>query len=132
VTDTVDHWRQTYFGLGAANSGNAGDHASPAGDGIPNLLKYGLGLNPLLAYPPGAATGITLDSAGYLRMSVAKNPAATDLSFTIEVTSDLRVPTSWSGADTTIDENTETTLQAHDNVPISAASGRFIRLNVTR
>jgi hypothetical protein len=132
VTDTADHWRTQNFGPGATNSGAAADDASPAGDGISNLLKYSLGLNPQLAYPPGAATSISLDPAGHLRMSVARNPAATDVSLTIEVTSDLNSPASWSAADTTIDQNTETTLQAHDNVPISAARVRFIRLNVTR
>ena len=39
-----DSWQIQYFG--SASAPNAGPNASPAGDGIPNWLKYGLGLNP--------------------------------------------------------------------------------------
>jgi hypothetical protein len=39
-----DAWQIQYFG--SANSPNAAPNASPAGDGIPNWLKYSLGLNP--------------------------------------------------------------------------------------
>ncbi len=39
-----DSWQIQYFG--SANAPNAGLNAAPAGDGVPNWLKYGLGLNP--------------------------------------------------------------------------------------
>lgn len=42
-----DAWQIQYFG--AANAGNAAPNATPAGDGVPNWLKYSLGLNPLVA-----------------------------------------------------------------------------------
>ena len=41
-----DSWQIQYFG--SANSTNAAPNACPAGDGIPNWLKYGLGLNPTI------------------------------------------------------------------------------------
>jgi hypothetical protein len=40
-------WQVQYFG--SATAPNAAPNASPAGDGIPNWLKYSLGLNPLVA-----------------------------------------------------------------------------------
>ena len=40
-----DWWQIQYFG--SANSLSAAPNAAPAGDNIPNWLKYGLGLNPL-------------------------------------------------------------------------------------
>jgi len=40
-------WQIEYFG--AVGNPNAAPDASPAGDGIPNWLKYALGLNPLAA-----------------------------------------------------------------------------------
>jgi hypothetical protein len=43
-------WQCQYFG--SATDPRAGPNATPAGDGIPNWLKYSLGLNPLI---PGAA-----------------------------------------------------------------------------
>jgi hypothetical protein len=42
-----DSWQMAYFG--SVNAPNAAPNASPAGDGIPNWLKYALGLNPLIA-----------------------------------------------------------------------------------
>jgi hypothetical protein len=41
-----DAWQIQYFG--SASAPNAAPNASPAGDGIPNWLKYGLGLNPTI------------------------------------------------------------------------------------
>jgi hypothetical protein len=42
-----DAWQIQYFG--SANHPNAAPNASPAGDGIPNWLKYALGLNPTVS-----------------------------------------------------------------------------------
>jgi len=41
-----DSWQIQYFG--SATSPNAAPNASPAGDGIPNWLKFSLGLNPTI------------------------------------------------------------------------------------
>jgi hypothetical protein len=49
-----DSWQIQYFG--SASAPNAALNATPAGDGIPNWLKFGLGLNPNvpgLAVPDG-------------------------------------------------------------------------------
>ena len=49
-----DAWQIQYFG--STSAANAAPNATPAGDGIPNWLKYGLGLNPTipgLAVPDG-------------------------------------------------------------------------------
>ncbi len=131
VTDTADHWRQTYFGPGATNSGPSADDANPAGDGIKNLLKYTLGLSPHIAYPP--TTGITVDltTTGALRMTVARNPAATDVVMRIEVNGNLNAA-EWSESGTTVDQASETLLQAHDDTLLSSGLSRFIRLNVAR
>jgi hypothetical protein len=42
-----DAWQIQYFG--SATNKNAAPNATPAGDGIPNWLKFGLGLNPTVA-----------------------------------------------------------------------------------
>ncbi len=132
VTDTADHWRTQKFGPGATNSGDAADHANPSGDGLANLVKYGLGLNPLLAYPPGTGYPTAFDPAGRLRMAVSKNPAATDLTLAIEVTGDLATPNSWSTAGVTVEQDDASTLAAHDNTPLGAVQSRYIRLHVSR
>jgi hypothetical protein len=41
-----DAWQAQYFG--SANSPSAAPNATPAGDGVPNWMKYLLGLNPTL------------------------------------------------------------------------------------
>ena len=43
----ADAWQVQYFG--SATNVNAAPNASPAGDGVPNWLKYSLGLDPMVA-----------------------------------------------------------------------------------
>jgi len=62
----ADWWQTQYFG--DINSPNAAPNADPAGDGVPNWLKYALGLNPLvpgLEVPGGVvwANGKTLGNS---------------------------------------------------------------------
>jgi hypothetical protein len=45
----ADSWQKQYFGANFASDPNAAPNASPAGDGIPNWLKYTLGLDPHVA-----------------------------------------------------------------------------------
>ncbi len=80
----------------------------------------------------GAVGAIHINPYGYLTMTVSKNPAATDVTIAIEVAGDLGAPSGWSAGGTTVDQNSETTFQAHDNTPISAAPSRFIRLKLSR
>ena len=123
----IQLWRLQWFGT-TANSGAAADNAITTSDGMPNLLKYALGLNPLVATTNPVVGDIT---TGYLRLTLPKNPNATDISFHVEVSPDL-VPASWTGSGTTIDQNTSTLLQVHVNVPVSSSDRNFIRLRVSR
>ena len=127
----IEQWRQTHFGANAGNALIAGDLANPDGDAFNNLLEYALGLDPLVA---GANTLVadieTIGSDKFLRLTVTKNAAATDIVFTIEVTGDLTTPASWGSAGTTIETNTTTQLRTRDNTPIGSVP-RSIRLKVT-
>lgn len=117
-------WRYHYFGS-TANSGPAADDAIASGDGLPNLLKYALGLDPKTP----AVNGVKADlQGGRLRLSVSKNPSATDVIFSAEITADLRVPSSWSGSGVVYDVNSATSFQAHDG----SGAGRYMRLKITR
>ena len=96
-------------------------------DGMPNLLKYALGLDPLVATNNPVVGDI---STGYLRLTAPKNPEATDVSFQLEVTSD---PTSaWTTNGTAVDANTLRLFQAHFITPVASSDGAFIRLRVNR
>jgi endonuclease G len=102
-----------------------------ANDGIPNLLKYALNLTPP-QNPATTANAVKLDTVtGTLRLTVTKNPAATDISYGIEGTGNLVDPQSWSADGIVIDKDTATTLQAHDSAPLTSGR-RFLRLKVTR
>ena len=61
-----------------------------------------------------------------------QNPAATDVTFTVEATSDLSNPLSWSRAGLIIESNTSTQLIVRDNVPSGPGVQRFMRVKVIR
>lgn len=80
-----DAWEITYFGS-ITNAAGAPD-ANPSGDGIPNWLKYALGLNPLvagMAVPNGVvyADGTTLGGGSTNTVQIY---TAADVSFDTQV-----------------------------------------------
>ena len=127
ILTPIESWRLQWFGT-TENSGAAADTAVATSDGMPNLLKYALGLDPLVATNDPVAGDI---STGYLRLTVPKNPDATDVTFHVEVTPDL-TSAGWTTNGTTVDILTATLLRVHDNTPVAASAGGFIRLRVSR
>ena len=123
----LESWRYQYFGT-IANEGSAADNASPASDGIPNLIKYAVGLSPLV---PGTLPLQSDGISGYLRLTLSKNPQATDVTYFVEVTDNL-VSGPWTTAGTTTEINTTTTLQVRDNAPFASAPRRFMRLRISQ
>lgn len=119
-------WRQQWFGL-TNNSGSAADTNIASADGMPNLLKYALGLNPLLTATNPIIGDIT---TGFLRLIVPRNTNATDITYLIESTG--AVATGWNTNATIVDVNLPALLQAHDTNAVPATSQRFIRLHITR
>ena len=98
-----------------------------------NLSEYAVGTNP----NSGNAVPIVADkehiaAADYLRMSVVKNPNATELQYIIEATSTLTDPLSWSSAGLVTEVSTATQLVVRDNQPISPGIRRFMRLRIVR
>ena len=126
-------WRDNHFG-NPSNVGAGANAASPAGDGVPNLIKYALGLNPSIP-----ATAAQLPSGGiqpdggtnYLTLTVNRAAQPSDITYIVEVSSNLLG--GWvSGPPNTVTlTNTTTQLMVRDNTPVPAATERFIRLRVT-
>ncbi len=124
----VETWRKQYFN-NPDNVGTGADTNIVANDNLPNLLKYATGLNPLV---PGVAPIMYDIDSGCLRLSVQKDPQATDVTYLVEVTDDLTSAEKWTTVGTTAEADTATELSVHDNTPVTDSASRFLRLRVIR
>ena len=131
-------WKNLSFDPGdAADNAVSGLVADPDDDGIPNLIEYGLGGNPLFN---DRATllpqGVIQDSDGtnYLTLQYTANAGVTGITITPQVSSDLAA---WfSGAGNTVAlsgpvarEDGVNLYTVRDTVP-ATTGGRYIRLQV--
>lgn len=129
----IQIWRNSYFG-NPSNVGAGANRASPAGDGVPNLIKYALGLNPTNPATPAQLPSGSIQSAGplnFLTLTVNRATEPPDVTYVVEVSSNLLA--SWvSGPLNTVTlTNLATQLVVQDITPVPAATARFIRLRVT-
>jgi hypothetical protein len=128
----IEIWRNTNFG-NPSDVGAGADGYSPAGDGVPNLIKYALGLNPKTkatsAQLPSASIQTNAGQA-YLTLTVNRTADPSDVTAVVEVSGDL---VNWaSGPTNTVTlTNTPTQLVVRDTVPLSQTVSRYIRLTVT-
>jgi hypothetical protein len=126
IVSPFRNWQVTNFSADADNAAIAGEAADPDNDGLSNLIEYALGLNPNAF----TATSLVVDTTtGALRLTAPKNPAATDITYLVEVSGDL---VAWTSTGTTVVTNTATLLQVLDNTALSGAPRRFIRLKITK
>jgi hypothetical protein len=133
----IQSWRMQYFGS-LNNTGNAADTANPAGDGVPNLMKYALGMNPTV----NSLTGLpaTSGSTGFLKIQFNRNLSATDITYAVDASDDMKAWTpiallspgssSWSlfGASVT---DTSGAVTVVDQTAITGPPNRFLKLIVT-
>lgn len=105
--------------------------AEPTGGGVPNLLSYALGLDPLKAsrrdLPVPALEAVGGET--YLALLIPRNESASDVDFFAQVSTDL---VNWeSGEDaTTVVFDAREWLKVRDNTPVSKGSRRFLRFQV--
>lgn len=133
----VQSWRIQYFGT-SLNSGSASDTADPAGDGITNLVSYALGLNPTVNSVAGLP--VLSASAGRLKIQFNRNLSATDVTYTVEASSNLTtwtpiatLPTgssTWTQSGATVTDNSGA-VTVVDGTAISSQPSRFLELVVT-
>ncbi|MCW1925047.1 autotransporter-associated beta strand repeat-containing protein [Luteolibacter arcticus] len=123
--DINDDWETANFGNANAGANLPGDDADK--DGLTNLMEYALGTNPL-AHNAGPAVDFeTIASTKHLRITVNKNPQATNLSYSVETCGALN---DWSASGTVIETDTATQLIVRDTFNTTTSSRRFIRLKV--
>jgi hypothetical protein len=119
-----DAWRFANFtAIELANPGISGETADPDFDNLANLIEYALGLPPT---SPDLSPLEILEVDGFLAISGARNPAATDIIWGAQAAGNMDV---WSPAGITL---TDETFIAVDTVPMHEADRRFIRLKITR
>jgi hypothetical protein len=139
----IVQWREQYFGLNLATETVAGDTANPAGDGIPNLLKYAFGLNPTQRETTGLP--VVADVGGYLEVTFNMPVTDTDITYIVETSDDLvnwTEGSTYSGSGDIPDQgdtyevsnstsNGVTTIVVSDSVALSTVPARFMRVVVT-
>ena len=137
---TFSNWQSANFtSAELQNAAISGPLATPAGDGISNLLKYALGLPAkrigTASLPTQSFT--TVGTARYLTLTYIHNKAATDLTLNVQASSDL---TNWNAGTTYTTEISRTpnadgseTVVTRDNTAVSASAvKRFLRLQVSK
>ena len=108
-----------------------GPTANPTHDGLSNLLKYAFDLNPNVSTP--TAKPILGTNGGHLTLTFIRRKDVQDLTYTVEVSSDLKT---WhSGIGVTQEISVVSLDSIRDQVTVKDVSGNigasFIRLRVT-
>lgn len=86
---TRAEWRQAKFST-TQDAGAAADTAAPAGDGMANVLKFAMGLEPLTrALPPPLVWANDNAGAAYPALQLRHDTAANDVALIIEGSSDF-------------------------------------------
>lgn len=124
-------WQSQNF-LGGPTDPIAAMLDDPDHDGVQNLAEYAFGSDPHSA----SVSGVSHDTATigpdkFLRLTVSKNPTALGITYSVEATSELANPLSWSSAGLVIEADNASTLQVRDVVPMSAGTPRFMRVRIT-
>jgi hypothetical protein len=135
VKSQFENWReQNFTAAQLSNWAVSGDTGNPSGDGIPNLVKYALGLNPnapaLSGLPlPGR---VSVSGSNYLTLTFTDQSALTDIAYAVQVSSDLQTWQSGPSYAIRTDNGTTNTATFRDLTPIGALPQHFMRLSVTR
>jgi len=120
-------WQVAEFEDLAADPLVGGELADPDRDGLCNLLEYALGSAPKAASAAGMIPEMA--ESGFMRLTIRRNPAATDVTFSVEGTADPSDPASWSATGIVMEENTPERLVVLDTL---GGPRRFFRLRVGR
>ncbi len=122
-------WKKISFQGDADNPAIAGDTANPSGDGLPNLLKYAIGLNPATPTTSGIAATVSGD---VMTLRYTRASAATDTSVHAFWSSDLETWSATGVNETMVSE--EPPLQLWQaTLPVGPETPRlFMRLKITR
>lgn len=130
VTTTFAIWQQKHFSpQELSQPAISGDAADPDGDGLSNLLEYAFHLDP--GQSSAASGPYSSMDANYFSLIYTKAIAATDLTYTIEESSDLIIWSAVFPVNVILADNGVTqTVKAQ--VPIMGVREMSLRLRVSR
>ena len=133
VLSPIEAWRMLHYGS-AENTGPGADNHIAANDGMTNLMKYALGINPTNSGFSAAPTASR--EGGLLKLTFTRRRDATDITYRVECASDPMSDwtTLYSSALTPYEggSNESTPVTVSDNPPEGTPPKRFMRLKVTR
>ena len=117
------------------NLGDAADDADPDADGLPNLLEYALGSEPLAA-DSGASPAVAADPVADRLTFAFTRIADPALTYSVYAAEEPSGPWSGEGAEivftSTGAANVAGPINVSDSVPLSTHPRRFLRLVVSR
>ncbi|MDP1579613.1 MAG: M12 family metallo-peptidase [Candidatus Didemnitutus sp.] len=131
VAPSFASWQRVYFTAPElANSALSGPNASYATDGLPNLVKYALGLNPTQSSSLAAVSEVTASISEWI-FTYTRPEAVTDLTYTVEYSLDL---VNWSSVGVIQELVLRTGGQEtwRGFVPRGVGANVYFRLRVTR
>jgi alpha-N-arabinofuranosidase len=135
VKSQFENWREQNFTAAQLSAWSvSGDTGDPAQDGMPNLTKYALGLNPNAPASSGlpAIGQVSLNGKTYLTLTFTDQAALTDIAYTVQVSTDLQNWKSGSLYTVRTDNGSTGTAVFRDLTAIEDAPRQFMRLSVTR
>jgi hypothetical protein len=127
TADRIGTWnRDNFTPAELANPQVSGPAASPAGDGMTNLMKYALGFDPKV---PRSESGISLNqgSCALVFQRPANRP---DVTYSVEVSTDLKT---WTTSGVTLSQIASGDPQTwQGSYPAGQGQQLFFRLRVTQ
>ncbi len=134
-TASFDLWRARYFTPEEqTDPAISGEAATPDGDGLPNLLKYYLGLpghTPAPADSKPAGSLLPVSGQLYLALTYTHDKVVTDVNCVAQVSPDLLnwfSGPAYTRIEQTVDLGLLEEVTVRDLTPVGSASSRFLRL----
>ena len=148
VQQTYATWQAAHFTTAEINAGLAANGVDLTGDGVPNLLKYALGIDPITGLGGSLPTGVYSTANGALQLAFTRDTGRTDINYIVEASPDLSqwtaiasstsgLPTANLGGASTIIENgvpgtSQVNVVVQDGPSGGAVTRQFLRLKVVR
>ena len=129
---TFDLWQADVFTAKELLNPAIGDAGSDFdGDGLSNFLEYGLNTNPR-SFETGPHVPIVTEVNGRLAITFEQWKGATDISYTVEMSSDLHIWTEVQTVENVLDNGDGTqTVTISDDLPLLGMPRRFVRIAIS-